>query len=124
MSSSSPRGQEELVFEDFFPVMVKKLGADGFMKELISGFRLLVDGEKGVITFGSLKKSLALLGLGGVLSDDDVTSMLQEGDMNGDGGLSEEEFCVLMLRLSPELMRGSMDLVEEAVVYNKVDGPW
>ena len=52
-----------IVFKDFFPTMVEKLGAEGFMKELGNGFHLLMDREKGVITFESLKKNAALLGL-------------------------------------------------------------
>lgn len=103
-----------LIFEDFFPLMMEKLGADGFMKELSNGFDLLVDQDKGVITFESLKKNLALLGLQG-MTNEDVMSMLREGDLDGDGVLDEKEFCVLMLRLSPELMKDSKELLGEAM---------
>lgn len=94
--------------------MVAKLGTDGFMKELSKGFGLLVDRNSGVITFESLKKNLMVLGLQG-MSDDEVMSMLREGDMDGDGALNEKEFCVLMFRLSPELMKDSKGLLEEAI---------
>ncbi|KAK4770750.1 hypothetical protein SAY87_031282 [Trapa incisa] len=109
---SSSQGRLPLIFEDFFPVMVEKLGADGFMKELSNGFGLLVDRDKGVITFESLKRNLALLGLQG-MSDEEVRSMLREGDLDGDGALDENEFCVLMLRLSPQLMKDSRELLKE-----------
>lgn len=101
-------------FEDYFPSMVDKLGAEGFMKELTKGFHLLVDGDKGVITFESLKKNSALLGLQG-LGDEEVKMMVREGDLDGDGALDEREFCVLMFRLSPSLMNGSKELLEEAL---------
>ncbi|GMI82396.1 Ca2+-dependent modulator of ICR1 [Hibiscus trionum] len=104
-----------VVFEDFFPAMVEKLGAEGFMKELSNGFRLLVDGDKGVITFESLKNKSALLGLK-EMSDEEATCMLREGDLDGDGALNEMEFCTLMLRLSPELMNHSRKLLVEAIV--------
>ncbi|KAF5472069.1 hypothetical protein F2P56_008816 [Juglans regia] len=104
-----------VVFEDFFPAMVEKLGAEGFMKELCNGFRLLTDGDKGKITFESLKKNAALLGLQG-MSDEEVMCMLREGDLDGDGALNEMEFCTLMFRLSPELMESSKELLEEAIV--------
>lgn len=104
-----------VVFEDFFPAMVEKLGTDGFMKELSNGFNLLRDGDKGVITFDSLKRNSALLGLEG-MRDDELRSMLREGDLDGDGALNEKEFCVLMFRLSPGLMRDSQELLEEAIV--------
>ncbi|KAE8723049.1 Calcium-binding protein PBP1 [Hibiscus syriacus] len=107
--------QDEIVFEDFFPAMVDKLGAEGFMKELCNGFRLLMDGEKGMITVESLKGNLALLGLQG-MSDDELVCMVREGDLNGDGGLDEMEFCTLMFRLSPALMKSSRTLLEEAFV--------
>lgn len=92
-----------VVFEDYFPSMVEKLGAQGFMMELCKGFRLLVDREKGVITLESLKKNAQVLGLEG-LNEDELRCMLREGDMDGDGCLNQMEFCVLMFRLSPGLM--------------------
>ncbi|KAI4296586.1 hypothetical protein L6164_036535 [Bauhinia variegata] len=103
-----------IVFEDYFPAMVEKLGTDGFMKELTNGFKLLMDKEKGVITFESLKRNSALLGLQG-MSDDEVRCMLREGDLDGDGALDEMEFCTLMFRLSPSLMSNSKQLLEDAI---------
>lgn len=105
----------KVVFEDHFPTMVEKLGIEGFMEELCKGFRLLMDRDNGVITFESLKRNSASLGLCG-MSDEDVRLMLKEGDLNGDGTLDEKEFCVLMFRLSPGLMKDSSKLLEEAIV--------
>lgn len=104
-----------IVFEDFFPAMIEKLGAEGFMDELCNGFRLLMDGEKGVITFESLRKNSAVLGLQG-MGDDELMCMLEEGDLDGDGKLNQMEFCVLMFRLSPDLMNESRRWLEEAVM--------
>ncbi|CAK9157650.1 unnamed protein product [Ilex paraguariensis] len=101
-------------FEDFLPIMADKLGGDGLISELCNGFQLLMDGDKGVITFDSLKKNSALLGLQD-LNDDDLRSMLKEGDFDGDGALNQMEFCVLMFRLSPDLMEQSPFLLEEAL---------
>lgn len=101
-------------FEDFLPTMADKLGAEGLMGELCNGFNLLVDQERGVITFESLKRNAAHLGLGG-LKDDELRSMLREGDMDGDGALSQMEFCVLMFRLSPDLMQESTRWLDEAL---------
>ncbi|RVW37261.1 Calcium-binding protein PBP1 [Vitis vinifera] len=101
-------------FQDFLPLMAHKLGGEGLMSELCNGFNLLMDSSKGVITFESLKRNSALLGLEG-LSDDDLWSMLREGDFDGDGALNQMEFCVLMFRLSPELMEESEFWLEEAL---------
>ena len=92
-----------LDFEDYFPSMVARMGNEGFIWELCHGFRLLMDAEKGVITFESLKRNSVLLGLHD-LRDDDLVCMLMEGDLDGDGALSQMEFCVLMFKLSPGLM--------------------
>ncbi|CAI9784157.1 unnamed protein product [Fraxinus pennsylvanica] len=100
-------------FQDFLPLMAEKLGGDGLIGELCNGFQVLKDSDKGVITFESLKKNSALLGLKD-LSDDDLHNMLKEGDFDGDGALNQMEFCVLMFRLSPELMEQSYFLLEEA----------
>ncbi|CAN6694480.1 hypothetical protein ACFX13_031425 [Malus domestica] len=101
-------------FQDLLPTMADKLGGDGLIGELCNGFNLLVDSSKGVITFESLKRNSALLGLQD-LSDDDLRSMLDEGDFDGDGALNQMEFCVLMFRLSPELMDESRLWLEDAL---------
>ncbi|KAL8237819.1 hypothetical protein R6Q59_018900 [Mikania micrantha] len=101
-------------FQDFLPVMAEKLGGEGLIGELCNGFRLLMDPDKGVITFDSLKNKSAVLGLQD-LTDDDLLSMLKEGDFDGDGALDQMEFCVLMFRLSPDLMEESQFLLQEAL---------
>ncbi|KAG8387008.1 hypothetical protein BUALT_Bualt03G0208500 [Buddleja alternifolia] len=70
--------------------------------ELCNGFRLLMDSDKGVITFESLKKNSGLLGLQ-EWSDNDLYGMLKEGDFDGDGALNQMEFCALMFRLKPRI---------------------
>ncbi|XP_043716843.1 calcium-binding protein KRP1-like [Telopea speciosissima] len=108
-------GRKAVDFEDYLPTMAEKLGGEGLIGELCNGFRLLMDPEKGVITFESLKSNSALLGLQG-LSDDELLSMLKEGDLGGDGALNQMDFCVLMIRLSPKLMEESEKLLEEALL--------
>ncbi|KAK4493101.1 hypothetical protein RD792_018059 [Penstemon davidsonii] len=108
-------------FKDFLPLMAEKLGGDGLIGELCNGFHLLKDSDKGVITFASLKKNFAFLGLQ-ELSDEDLYDMLKEGDFDGDGALNQMEFCVLMFRLSPELMDQSQFLLEEAIQQEGFQG--
>ncbi|XP_022753213.1 calcium-binding protein PBP1-like [Durio zibethinus] len=100
-------------FDDYFPSMVERLGAEGFIGELCNGFRLLMDGERGLITFDSLKRNSILLGLND-MRDDEIVCMLSEGDLDGDGALNQVEFCILMFRLSPGIMdNGSKQWSEE-----------
>ncbi|XP_047306796.1 calcium-binding protein KRP1-like [Impatiens glandulifera] len=90
-------------FEDYFPSMIHMLGAEAFLGELCNGFCLLMDVEKGLITFESLKMNSIVLGLDD-MRDDEILCMLEEGDLDGDGALNQMEFCILMLRLSPGLI--------------------
>ncbi|XP_057764774.1 calcium-binding protein PBP1-like [Salvia miltiorrhiza] len=103
-----------VVFEDHFPAMVEKLGAEGFMNELCKGFEVLMDSHKQLITFHSLKKNAVVLGLQ-VDDDDMLRCMLKEGDLDGDGCLDQMEFCVLMFRLSPNLMNRATDILFQDV---------
>ncbi|QCD87876.1 calcium-binding protein KRP1-like [Vigna unguiculata] len=107
-------------FEDLLPVMATKLGGEGLMKELCNGFELLVDKEKGVITLESLREKAALLGLQD-LKEDELVSMMREGDLDGDGALTQMEFCVLMFRLSPELMEESWFWLEDALQHEQLN---
>ena len=102
------------IFEDLLPVMADKLGGEGLIRELCNGFQLLMDKDKGVITLESLRKNSRLLGLQD-LKEDELVSMVKEGDLDGDGALNQMEFCVLMFRLSPELMEESQFWLEEAL---------
>ncbi|XP_009356072.2 calcium-binding protein PBP1-like [Pyrus x bretschneideri] len=101
-------------FEDLLPQMADKLGGEGLIRELCNGFQLLMDKDKGVITLDSLRRNSALLGLQN-LREDELVSMVREGDMDGDGALNQMEFCVLMFRLSPELMEESWIWLEQAM---------
>ncbi|OIW05920.1 hypothetical protein TanjilG_07196 [Lupinus angustifolius] len=109
-------GKGGVGFEDLLPMMANKLGGEGLINELCNGFEMLMDKDKGVITLDSLRKNAALLGLQD-LKEDELVSMMREGDLDGDGALTQMEFCVLMFRLSPELMEESWFCVEEALQY-------
>ncbi|KAJ4748411.1 Calcium-binding protein KIC [Rhynchospora pubera] len=98
-------------FEDFLPSMAEQLGPEGLMKELCKGFNLLMDPRKGVITFDSIKENARAFGLEG-LSDDELIGMVKEGDLDGDGTLDMNEFCTLMIRLSPELLKGPQAAID------------
>lgn len=104
-------------FEDHLPVMAERLGGQALVEELCGGFWLLADPARGLITLESLKRNAAAMGLGG-LSEGELRAMLREGDVNGDGAMDQMEFCVLMFRLSPELMAESRRVVNEAIRFD------
>ncbi|KAF6153893.1 hypothetical protein GIB67_023670 [Kingdonia uniflora] len=102
--------QNVVMFHDFFSFMLDKMGAQGFMKELSNGYQFLMDKDKWVITFDSLKRNVTYLGLQD-LRDDELMCMLKERDLDGDGALNQMEFCILIFRLSPGLIRESKKIV-------------
>lgn len=104
-------------FEDLLPVMAENLGGEGLIRELCNGFELLMDKDKRVITVESLKNNSAVLGLQD-LRDDELASMVMEGDLDGDGALNQMEFCVIMFRLSPRLMEESQLWLEQLLLHN------
>lgn len=101
-------------YEDLLPVMAEKLDEESFVSELCKGFQLLAEPESGLITSGSLRKNSAFLGMEG-MSKEDAEAMVREGDLDGDGALNETEFCILMVRLSPEMMDDAEAWLERAI---------
>ncbi|KAF6153674.1 hypothetical protein GIB67_000907 [Kingdonia uniflora] len=101
-------------YEDLLPIMAEKLDVEHFISELCGGFRLLADPVTGLITPESLKKNSALLGMEG-MSKEDSEAMVKEGDLDGDGALNENEFCILMVRLSPGMMNDAEEWLQKAL---------
>lgn len=101
-------------YEDLLPVMAEKLDVEAFVSELCSGFRLLADEDRGLLTAESLKKNSALLGMEG-MSEEEARDMVKEGDLDGDGALNQTEFCILMVRLSPGMMEDAETWLEKAI---------
>ncbi|WOK92904.1 calcium-binding protein KIC-like [Canna indica] len=111
---------DSALYEDLLPVMAEKLGAEQFVSELCKGFRVLADPSRGVITAESLHRNSALLGTAR-MTEEQAAEMVKEGDVDGDGALDEREFCVLMVRLSPEMMEDGVRWLEEAIAEETID---
>ncbi|CAN4125032.1 unnamed protein product [Withania somnifera] len=101
-------------YQDLLPMMAEKLDVEAFVAELCGGFRLLADPKSGLITYTSLQKNSGLLGMEG-MSREDAEAMVKEGDLDGDGALNETEFCILMVRLSPEMMQDAEVWLDKAL---------
>lgn len=100
-------------YQDLLPVMAEKLDVDTLVKELCGGFRLLADPTIRLITPSSLQKNSGLWGMEG-MSREDAEAMVREGDLDGDGALDANEFCILMVRLSPEMMQDAETWLEKS----------
>jgi len=122
---ASPRagGSEAAeAYEDLLPVMGERLGTAGLLAELRAGCRLLADPARGAITAESLRRgAAAALGVAG-MTPAEADAMVREGDADGDGALSEAEFCVLMVRLSPGIMADAEAWLEEAIAEELARG--
>jgi len=117
-SASRPHAgasEEPAAYEDLLPVMGERLGTAGLLAELRAGFRLLADPARGAITPESLRRgAAAALGVAG-MAPAEADAMVLEGDADGDGALSEAEFCVLMVRLSPGIMADAEAWLADAI---------
>uniref|UniRef100_A0A0D9VBJ3 EF-hand domain-containing protein n=1 Tax=Leersia perrieri TaxID=77586 RepID=A0A0D9VBJ3_9ORYZ len=127
LAAAGGGGGEE--YEDLMPVMAGRLGAEGLLSELRAGFRLLADPARGAITADSLRRSAATVlglaggGAGGMMTAEEAAAMVREGDQDGDGVLSEAEFCVLMVRLSPGIMGDAEGWLEVAFADELLRSP-
>ncbi|EOA28618.1 hypothetical protein CARUB_v10024839mg [Capsella rubella] len=104
----------ETKYEDMLPVMADKMDVEDFVSELCKGFSLLADPQRDLITAESLRRNSGILGIQG-MSKEDAEGMVREGDLDGDGALNQTEFCVLMVRLSPEMMEDAQTWLEKAL---------
>ncbi|CAF2093402.1 calcium-binding protein KIC [Brassica rapa] len=104
----------ETKYEDMLPIMAEKMDVEEFVSELCKGFSLLADPKRDLITTESLQRNSGILGIEG-MSKEDEEAMVREGDLNGDGVLNQTEFCVLMVRLSPEMMEDAETWLEKAI---------
>ncbi|VFQ95700.1 unnamed protein product [Cuscuta campestris] len=107
-------GRREEEYQDLLAVMAEKLDVESFVGELCGGFRLLAEAGTGLITPGSLQRNSAVLGMEG-MSKAEAEAMVTEGDLDGDGALNEMEFCILMVRLSPEMMEEAEEWLDKAL---------
>lgn len=49
------------------------------------------------------------------MSKEECEAMVREGDLDQDGTLNETEFCILMVRLSPGMMRDAEAWLKKAL---------
>ncbi|KAI4329481.1 hypothetical protein MLD38_027868 [Melastoma candidum] len=116
MEAEHPKGApgERTEFQVMIPVMAEKLDVESFVSELCGGFRLLADPGIGLITAECLRRNSGLLGMEGITLEDSQ-AMVKEGDLDGDGALNQKEFCILMVRLSPEMMADTETWLHKAL---------
>merc|ERR1719345_568446 len=81
-------------FGEFVDMMSGKMGEKDAKEQLLEGFALYDDDEKGKITFDNLKRVAGELGES--MGDDELQEMIDEADRDGDGAINEEDFLTMM----------------------------
>eukprot|EP00702_Spironucleus_salmonicida_P005557 EST46848.1 Caltractin [Spironucleus salmonicida] len=84
----------EISFEAFEEVMVEKISNRDPTEEILKAFRLFDDDNTGKISLKNLRR--VAKDLGENISDEELMSMIQEFDRDGDGEIDEEDFIAIL----------------------------
>lgn len=103
-SSSSPQNNNNpyhhprllLPFEKFQTVMAQRILARDPREEILRAFELFDEGGKGKINLADLRRVARELGEG--LEEEELSAMIEEFDLDGDGAISREEFLGICLQ--------------------------
>ncbi len=87
-------GSGAVDFKEFLQMMTSKMADRDSREEMVKAFRLFDDDETGKISFRNLKR--VAMELGETISDEELQEMIDEADRDGDGEVSQEEFCRIM----------------------------
>ncbi|XP_019740966.1 centrin-3 isoform X2 [Hippocampus comes] len=88
------RGTGKIAFEDFSEVVSDLILERDPKEEILKAFRLFDDDESGTISLRNLKRVARELGEN--TSDEELRSMIDAFDGDGDGEINQEEFLSIM----------------------------
>ncbi|XBW35847.1 hypothetical protein QEN19_001419 [Hanseniaspora menglaensis] len=83
-------GKRLINYENFYRISATKILERDPIEELKRAFALFDEDGDGLITFDNLKKVVEELGED--ISDEDIYKMIDEFDLDEDGGINEQEF--------------------------------
>jgi centrin-3 len=90
-----PVARLQITLETFQAVMAKRIRARDPREEVLRAFSLFDEGNKGHIVLGDLKRVAKELGED--MEEDELRAMIEEFDLDGDGGINREEFLAICL---------------------------
>ncbi|CAG8771230.1 26183_t:CDS:2, partial [Gigaspora rosea] len=83
-------------FETFLAIVETKMSEHNVENDFLKIFNLFDDDATGKITFKNLKRVAKELGED--ITDDQLREMIEEADLNGDGGVDQDEFIRLLAK--------------------------
>ncbi|XP_034048714.1 centrin-3 [Thalassophryne amazonica] len=89
-------GNGKITFDDFNEVVTDLMLERDPKEEILKAFKLFDDDESGKISLKNLRRVARELGEN--ISDEELRSMIDEFDTDGDGEINQEEFLTIMTR--------------------------
>ncbi|XP_008421400.1 centrin-3 [Poecilia reticulata] len=89
-------GSGKITFEDFNEVVTDRIMERDPKEEIMKAFRLFDDDESGKISLRNLRRVARELGEN--ISDEELRSMIDVFDTDGDGEINQEEFLAIMTK--------------------------
>ncbi|CAL8322758.1 unnamed protein product [Lota lota] len=87
-------GTGKISFDDFTEVVTERILERDPKEEILKAFKLFDDDESGNISLRNLRRVARELGEN--ITDEELRSMIDEFDTNGDGEINQEEFLSIM----------------------------
>lgn len=87
-------GSGEITFEAFEEVMIEKISNRDPTEEILKAFKLFDDDNTGRISLKNLRR--VAKDLGENISDEELQSMIQEFDRDGDGEIDQDDFIAIL----------------------------
>lgn len=91
-----PPTRLQITLETFQSIMAARILARDPREEILRAFDLFDEGKKGVIRLDDLERVARELGEN--LQPDELRAMIEEFDLDGDGGINREEFMAICLQ--------------------------
>ncbi|VDM96228.1 unnamed protein product [Thelazia callipaeda] len=94
MGENEIRRKDRVTFDELANLLSEKLDERNRIKEMHAAFELFDSDSKGYIDIGDLRK--VAKELGETIADDQLREMIMEADTQGNGHVSEADFCAVM----------------------------
>ncbi|KAM6987066.1 centrin-3 [Aplochiton taeniatus] len=88
------QGSGKITFDDFNEVVTDRMLERDPKEEMLKAFKLFDDDESGKISLRNLRRVARELGEN--ITDEELRSMIDEFDTDGDGEINQEEFVSIM----------------------------